>query len=98
MLGEARYHTSSHLEGAVQMSKSDSGTSLVPSSVVFDLLEEEEPDRWVTRPGLTRLVATPLMPGGALGTPMTYMLDGHQYIALTVGGEVPSLAAFRLPD
>ena len=38
------------------------------------------------------------LPGGAMGTPMTYMLDGHQYIALTVGGEVPSLAAFRLRD
>ena len=54
------------------MRTDDSGTSLVPSSVVFDLLEEEEPDRWVTRPGLTRLVATPLMVGGVmyLSTPL----------------------------
>ena len=37
------------------------------------------------------------LPGGAIGTPMTYMLDGRQYIALTVGGEAPSLVAFRLP-
>ena len=29
---------------------------------------------------------------------MTYMLDGRQYIALTVGGEAPSLAAFALPE
>ena len=36
------------------------------------------------------------LPGGALGTPMTYMLDGRQYIALTVGGPVPELVAFRL--
>ena len=37
------------------------------------------------------------LPGGAIGTPMTYMLDGRQYIAVTVGGAVPSLVAFRLP-
>ena len=36
--------------------------------------------------------------GGALGTPMTYMLDGRQYIALTVGGRVPELIAFSLPS
>ena len=38
------------------------------------------------------------LPGGALGTPMTYLLDGQQYIALTVGGRVPELIAFRLPS
>jgi len=38
------------------------------------------------------------LPGGALGTPMTYMLDGQQYIALTVGGRVPELITFRLPS
>ena len=38
------------------------------------------------------------LPGGALGTPMTYMLDGTQYIALTVGGDVPGLVAFSLPQ
>ena len=37
------------------------------------------------------------LPGGAIGTPMTYMLDGRQYIALTVGGETPALVALRLP-
>ena len=38
------------------------------------------------------------LPGGALGTPMTYMLDGRQYIALTVGGRVPELIVFTLPS
>ena len=38
------------------------------------------------------------LPGGALGAPMTYMLDGNQYIAVTVGGEVSGLVAFRLPE
>ena len=37
------------------------------------------------------------LPGGAIGTPMTYLLDGRQHIAVTVGGDVPSLVAFRLP-
>ncbi len=35
--------------------------------------------------------------GGAVGTPMTYMLDGRQYLALTVGGKTPALIALRLP-
>ncbi|MDA1091931.1 MAG: pyrroloquinoline quinone-dependent dehydrogenase [Acidobacteria bacterium] len=36
------------------------------------------------------------LPSGAIGTPMTYMVDGRQYIALTVGGG-PRLIAFALP-
>ena len=48
------------------MRTDDSRSSLVPSSVVFDLLEAEDPDRWVTRPSISRLVATPLMVGGVL--------------------------------
>ncbi len=38
------------------------------------------------------------LPGGAIGTPMTYMDGGTQYIALTVGGDVPELVAFALPN
>ena len=37
------------------------------------------------------------LPGGAIGTPMTYMHDGRQYIAITVGGTVPELIALALP-
>jgi len=39
------------------------------------------------------------MPSGQTGTPMTYMLDGRQYIVLAIGGQnYPSeLVAFRLP-
>jgi hypothetical protein len=29
---------------------------------------------------------------------MTYMLDGRQYIALTVGGDAPHLVALALPS
>ena len=35
---------------------------------------------------------------GAIGTPMTYMHDGTQYIALTIGGDVPELIALALPE
>ena len=43
-------------------------------------------------------VASIDLPGGAIGTPMTYMLDERQYISLTVGGaRVPSLVALALP-
>ena len=38
------------------------------------------------------------LPGGAIGTPMTYLHNGRQFIALTVGGEVPELVAFALPE
>ncbi|MEE2636783.1 MAG: pyrroloquinoline quinone-dependent dehydrogenase [Acidobacteriota bacterium] len=37
------------------------------------------------------------LPSGAIGTPMTYMADDKQYIALTVGGQPPNLIAFTLP-
>ena len=38
------------------------------------------------------------LPGVAIGTPMSYMMDGRQYIALTVSGDpVPELVAFALP-
>ena len=34
------------------------------------------------------------LPGGAIGTPMTYLADDTQYVALTVGGgRVPELIA-----
>ena len=38
------------------------------------------------------------LPAGAIGTPMTYLHEGRQYIALTIGGDVPELIALALPD
>ena len=37
------------------------------------------------------------LPGVAMGTPMTFQLDGRQYIAVTVQGRPPELIVFRLP-
>ncbi len=37
------------------------------------------------------------LPSGGIGTPMTYLVDGRQYIALTVGGG-PRLVAFALSE
>jgi quinoprotein glucose dehydrogenase len=38
------------------------------------------------------------LPGVAIGTPMTYMVEGKQYIALTVGTTpFPELVAYALP-
>ena len=41
------------------------------------------------------------LPGAAIGTPMTYRIDGKQYIAITVQGrtaqDVPELVALALP-
>ena len=34
--------------------------------MLFDLLAHEEPDRWVTRPHISRLIATPLIADGVL--------------------------------
>jgi len=36
------------------------------------------------------------LPSGALGAPMTYLVDGRQHIALTVGGRLPGLIVFWL--
>ena len=38
------------------------------------------------------------LPTGAIGTPMTYMVDGRQYIAVAIGGRPPQVIAFRLED
>ena len=48
-----------------------------------------------------KLLASTDLPGIAIGTPMTYMLEGKQYIALTVRGSgqsgIPELVALALP-
>ena len=38
------------------------------------------------------------LPAGALGTPMTYLHGGRQFIALTIGGETPELIAMAVPE
>jgi quinoprotein glucose dehydrogenase len=47
-----------------------------------------------------RNVAEVLMPAGQTGSPMTYMVDGKQYIIIAVGGGnyVGEYIAFALPD
>ena len=46
-------------------------------------------------------IAATDLPGSAIGTPMTYMVEGKQYIALTVAppeqGALPELVALALP-
>ncbi len=45
-----------------------------------------------------REIASINLPAAAIGTPMTYLVGGKQYIALTVSGDpVPELVAFALP-
>ena len=44
------------------------------------------------------IVASVDLPAGAIGTPMTYLHEGRQYIALTIGGDVPELIALALPE
>ncbi len=60
------------------------GTNEGPRLVAYDKTDGSE-------------LASVDLPSGAVGTPMTYMVDGKQYIALTVGGG-PRLIAFALPD
>ncbi len=38
------------------------------------------------------------LPAGALGTPMTYLHDGRQFVGLTIGGETPELIALAVPE
>ena len=51
--------------------------------------------------GTGKELASTDLPGAAIGTPMTYMADGRQYIAITVQGrtstDVPELVALALP-
>ena len=47
--------------------------------------------------GTGEIVGSVDLPSGAIGTPMTYMIDGRQYIALTIGGG-PRLIAMALPE
>ena len=54
--------------------------------------------RLVARDKMTgEIVGSVDLPAGAIGTPMTYMHEDKQYIALTVGGDVPELIALALP-
>ena len=45
-------------------------------------------------------VAAVYMPAPQTGTPMTYLLDGRQYVVVATGGrDVPAeLLAYTLPD
>jgi len=62
-----------------------SGTGDGPRLVAFDKTTGEE-------------FGSVDLPGGTIGTPMTYLSGGRQYIALTVGGgRVPELIALALP-
>ena len=38
------------------------------------------------------------LPRGVIGTPMTYMVDGRQHIAMTIGGNPPELISFALTE
>jgi quinoprotein glucose dehydrogenase len=38
------------------------------------------------------------LPAGALGTPMTYLHSGRQFVGLTIGGETPELIALAVPE
>ena len=64
------------------------GTAAGPRLVAYDKRTGKE-------------VASADLPGAAIGTPMTYLLDGRQYIALTVQGAsrdaMPELIALSLP-
>ena len=48
--------------------------------------------------GTGAIVGSLDLAAGAIGTPMTYMHEGRQYIALTIGGDVPELIALALPE
>ena len=72
-----------------------SGTIIRLDVVALDI---ETGDReWHSRPCTTASGTGTDLPGGAIGTPMTYLWEGRQYIALTVGGG-PRLVAFALPE
>jgi quinoprotein glucose dehydrogenase len=82
----------------------DSGTSgpLLTKTLLMSALSSggtNDGPRLVARDKTTgRELAWVDLPSMAIGTPMTYLLGGKQYIALTVGGDpVPELIALALP-
>ncbi len=64
-----------------------------------DAAARKDGPRLVARDKATgKEIASVDLPASAIGTPMTYLIDGKQYIALTVGASpVPELVAFALP-
>jgi quinoprotein glucose dehydrogenase len=80
---------------------STSGPLLTKTLLISALTAGGESDgpRLVARDKATgREVASVSLPGAAIGTPMTYLVGGKQYIALTVGGDpAPELVALALP-
>lgn len=44
-----------------------------------------------------KIVGSADLRAAPIGTPMTYMHNGKQYIALTIGGDIPELVALALP-
>ena len=80
----------------------DHGPLLTPTLLISALSAGGADDgpQLVARDKATgEVVAAIDLPRGALGTPMTYLLDGRQYIALTIGGSpVPELIALALPE
>jgi quinoprotein glucose dehydrogenase len=82
----------------------DSGTSgpLLTKTLLMSALSSggtNDGPRLVARDKTTgKELASVDLPSMAIGTPMTYLLGGKQYIALTVGGDpVPELIALALP-
>ena len=77
------------------------GGPLVTKTLLISALTAggtNEGPRLVARDKATgRIVGSVDLPTGAIGTPMTYLVDGRQHIALTVG-DGPRLIAFALPE
>jgi len=78
------------------------GGPLLTTSLLVSALSAGGTDggpRLVARDKATGAIVGSLdLAAGAIGTPMTYMHEGTQYIALTIGGDVPELIALALPD
>ena len=76
------------------------GGPLVTKTLLISALSAGGTDdgpRLVARDKATgQILASVDLPAGAIGSPMTYLVDGRQHIALTVGGG-PRLIAFALP-
>ena len=76
------------------------GGPLVTKTLLVSALSAGGTDdgpRLVARNKMTgEIMGSVALPSGAVGTPMTYSLNGRQYIALTIGG--PRLIALSLPN
>jgi quinoprotein glucose dehydrogenase len=86
-------------EGTTQRESVQLKSSAGPGSVIPPNLETDDPKLYAYDKATGKVVGEVVLPRNATGAPMTYMLNGKQFIVVPTGGSnLPAeLIALRLP-